>query len=101
MTRDDIIKLAQEAGVYGPYMGEDENLERFAALIAFFVAEPLQDRIHDIYVQLGEAESQLDQQYKMGMEAEREACAKVIECDCHDDMTRAEEAAAIRARGQA
>ncbi len=33
--------------------------------------------------------------------AEREACAKVIEIDCHDDMTRAEEAAAIRARGQA
>jgi hypothetical protein len=32
--------------------------------------------------------------------AEREACAKVIESDCHDDMTRAEEAAAIRARGQ-
>ena len=32
--------------------------------------------------------------------AEREACAKVIENDCHDDMTRAEEAAAIRARGE-
>ena len=32
---------------------------------------------------------------------EREACAQVIERDCHDDMTRREEAAAIRARGQA
>jgi hypothetical protein len=31
---------------------------------------------------------------------EREACAKVIENDCHDDMTRAEEAAAIRARSE-
>ena len=31
---------------------------------------------------------------------EREACAKVIEDECHDDMTRAEEAAAIRARGE-
>lgn len=31
---------------------------------------------------------------------EREACAKVIEDECHDDMTRAEEAAAIRARGK-
>jgi len=30
---------------------------------------------------------------------EREACAKVIENDCIDDMTREEEAAAIRARG--
>jgi hypothetical protein len=32
---------------------------------------------------------------------EREACAKVIERDCIDDMTRREEAAAIRARGNA
>lgn len=31
--------------------------------------------------------------------AEREACAELIEQVCHDDMTRAEEAAAIRARG--
>jgi hypothetical protein len=31
---------------------------------------------------------------------EREACAKVIENDCIDDMTREEEAAAIRARGE-
>jgi len=39
--------------------------------------------------------------YASGVKAEREACAKVIESDCHDDMTRAEEAAAIRARGSA
>jgi len=37
---------------------------------------------------------------KLVAEAEREACAKVIENDCIDDMTREEEAAAIRARGQ-
>ena len=30
---------------------------------------------------------------------EREVCAKLIETICHDDMTRAEEAAAIRGRG--
>ena len=29
---------------------------------------------------------------------ECDACAKVVEINCHDDMTRAEEAAAIRAR---
>jgi hypothetical protein len=29
---------------------------------------------------------------------EREACAKLIETSCHDDMTRAEEAEAIRGR---
>ena len=37
-------------------------------------------------------------QHKQAILAEREACAKVVEINCHDDMTRAEEAAAIRAR---
>ena len=34
MTRKDIIRMAREAGVYGPFMGEDEDLERFAQLVA-------------------------------------------------------------------
>ena len=80
MNRDDIIRMAQEAGLEThPRKGEvrigsaiitgcdsTEQVMRFANLVAA---------------------------------AEREACAKVIERDCHDDMTRAEEAAAIRARG--
>lgn len=43
--------------------------------------------------------SYFGQRLKEEREKEREACAKLIEQVCHDDMTRAEEAAAIRARG--
>jgi hypothetical protein len=38
--------------------------------------------------------------YAAGAKDAYEMSAKVIENDCHDDMTRAEEAAAIRARGE-
>ena len=37
---------------------------------------------------------------KLLLDTEREACARVIEKYCHDEMTRAEEAKAIRARGE-
>lgn len=33
MTREDIVRIAKEAGVYSPFMGEDEQLERFARMI--------------------------------------------------------------------
>ena len=85
MTKDDIIELAREArlgnvlchnSVEGDRVwieGADwhDELEQFAALL--------------------EAKIRADG---------REACAKVIEDECHDDMTRAEEAVAIRARGE-
>jgi len=76
-------------------------LERFAAL----VAEPLQSRIKDLYRQLDEAEKRLDEQYKMGMEAEREACAQLCESRFMGDLNREDMearrlAAAIRARGE-
>lgn len=90
-----VIEMAMEAGgtvmaVYSP------DLERFAAL----VAAPLQERIQDLYKQLNEAERELDSQYKLGTEVEREACAKV--CDDwpngRDDVYSI--GVAIRARGQ-
>jgi hypothetical protein len=72
---DDIIRVAREAGLsndfgrFGyPYLPE---LERFAAL----VTAPLQERIADLYRQLDEAERDLDSQYKLGMEAERNKLA--------------------------
>jgi hypothetical protein len=37
---------------------------------------------------------------RWAIQQEREGCANLIENECHDDMTRAEEAAAIRARGE-
>jgi len=96
----DAMKRALEAGFenhtnpeFWDYMVvSHEALERFAA--------PLQERIQLLYEQLGEAEKQLDTQYKLGMEAEREACAKVVEnyCGAWSDEGYAL-AAAIRARG--
>jgi len=82
MTRDDIIKLAREAGIDSMpadytyrssyFAGTSDEIERFAALVAT---------------------------------AEREACAKVCESlfDLDDDScSEAEQCvAAIRARGQA
>ena len=76
MTRDDIIRMAQEAGfeiektLYGPVpcvdgRGIDDRLERFAALVA---------------------------------EREREACAKA--CDGWMHANGNDCAAAIRARGE-
>lgn len=76
MTRDDIIKMARDAGFYGSeILGEHDydvvglvaDLERFAALVAA---------------------------------TEREACAKVCEESHWSLDDRNEYAAAIRARGK-
>ena len=80
MNQDDIIKMARDSGMELYGLGRDRTkfvfiLERFAAL----VAEPLQSRITDLYRQLEEAEKRLDEQYKMGMEAERERCILILE----------------------
>jgi hypothetical protein len=74
MTKDDIIRMAREAGFLG-YESRAEEMHNFAAL----VVAPLQERIQLLYEQLNEAEKQLGQQYKMGMEAEREAIAQMVE----------------------
>jgi hypothetical protein len=105
MNRDDIIAMAREAeGIQFNYRPSEEFVcfaERFAAL----VAEPLQSRITDLYRQLEEAEKRLDEQYKLGMEAEREACAKLCESRFMGDLNREDMearrlAAAIRERGE-
>jgi len=106
MNQDDIIKMARDSGMELYGLGRDRTnfvfiLERFAAL----VAEPLQARIKDLYRQLDEAEKRLDEQYAMGMEAEREACAQLCESRFMGDLNREDMearrlAAAIRARGE-
>jgi len=106
MNQDDIIKMARDSGMELYGLGRDRTkfvfiLERFAAL----VAEPLQARIKDLYRQLEEAEKRLDEQYKMGMEAEREACAQLCESRFMGDLNREDMearrlAAAIRERGE-
>ena len=73
-TSNGLIKLAKQAGFdleFDDYVYEHwDNFQAFAKLVA-----------------------------SEAIAKEREACAKVIENDCIDDMTREEEAAAIRARG--
>ena len=112
MNRDDIIRMAREAGLLGTGKSASKHINeveeeitddcvRFAALIA----EPLHERIRDLYRQLDEAEKRLDEQYAMGMEAEREACAQLCESRFMGDLNREDMearrcAAAIRARGE-
>jgi hypothetical protein len=74
MSPDDIIRIAREAG-----FEDHSNPELWDCMIA----------PHNAIVRFA----------ALVAAAEREACAKVIESECHDDMTRREEAAAIRARG--
>jgi|DEB3_MinimDraft_2_1074329.scaffolds.fasta_scaffold110969_1 hypothetical protein len=86
MNRDDIIRMAREAGLLGTGKSASKHINevkeeitddcvRFAALIA----EPLQERIKDLYRQLDEAEKRLDQQYKMGMEYKLDECILILE----------------------
>jgi len=109
MTRDDIIRLAREAG-WKP-LGENQkteftffldNLERFAAL----VAAPLEEEIKRLRFCTTEGDAAAAMEYlaycvEKAVAAEREECAKVC-----DERERAnlygfkECAAAIRERGK-
>ncbi len=121
MTREDIIKMARESGF--EWNGEtlafdgiwcDEEVERFAALVAAAERNKVAswmmargyatghgDSIEDL---LQELDWQIAENWTRGMvngvEAEREACAKVCE-DKNTLLAWPTYAAAIRARGQA
>jgi hypothetical protein len=56
----------------------------------------MHERIQLLYEQLGEAEKQLDAQYKLGMEAEREACRRAF-----DAYLLTSDPGPLRARGNA
>ena len=88
MTREDIIRMAQEAGIIHPEM-VDKTLERFAAL----VASAEHKRVQQVYTDAA------TDSVKAAIAYEREACAKLCEQD--DSMRWAGAANAIRARGQA
>ena len=119
MTRDDIIRMAREAGIKieidwagrpstivikdgATYLRGVHELERFAALVA---AEKEQQMIRDGYRQCakGQRTTQSCGLLDAAVKAEREACAKV--CDELRDEDGFEPygtecAAAIRARGE-
>lgn len=95
MTRDDIIKMARDAGFYGSeILGEHDydvvgvvnDLERFAALVTAAKEKEVLDRLAPV----------ISNAVSKAMIAEREACAKVA----FNAKTYLEAAAAIRARGQ-
>jgi hypothetical protein len=96
MNRDDIIRMAREAGfkrhhnpdLYDCMVASDEAIERFAALVEDAQAR----RMHDEgMVTVGYMRQQIA--------AEREACAKV--CETFYNHEAKDCAEAIRARGQA
>ena len=123
MTREDIIRMAREAGINVEqgfllrFAGVEDDLERFAALIAAAEREKVAAWMIDRSYATGHGDTvedllkELEWQVR---ESEREACAKVCEglelksadgewgtyvagwSDGTDDC-----AAAIRARGQA
>jgi hypothetical protein len=94
MTKDDIIKLAREAGLPDP-MVFYAGYERFANLVA---AHKAKVALAESYVAL--AESYLCG-YEAGVVAERAECAKLIEAYPYwlGTIAKQEIAAAIRARG--
>ena len=79
MNRDDIIRMAREAGMVLGYPFLPEHLERFADLVEAAERERCSDLIETL------------------VKAEREACALVCEAYIAEGIGR-EMAAAIRAR---
>ena len=119
MDRDDIIRMAREAGLYSgsprtPSTGSmiEKRLERFAALVAAAEREKVAawmmargyatghgDTIEDL---LQELDCQIAENWNRaliaGITTEREACAKLFDCEVWAYDYR-EIASAIRARG--
>jgi hypothetical protein len=101
MTRDDIIRMAREAGFELDCCSLEwhNRIERFAALVAVQVEAPWQNR----YLKLMDLmEAREGQPNKPCCLAEREACAKVCEEQWGIDgqHTANEFAAAIRERNK-
>ena len=103
MTRDDIIRMAREAGLVLGYPFLPEHLERFAALVAAAEREAYQ-HVHRL---LEAHQAALEASEKPGpwpakeviakaVAAEREACARMAE-ECVDIERLADD---IRARGE-
>ena len=122
MTKDDIIRMAREAGLHRQqhnlmsnpvqyrysYDGYEENLEAFAALVAAAERDYLlSTEIHSCHAN---CQRFACVQTRRAVEAEREACAKVVDkmADYMEQEMEPSEsvvwvrnhAAAIRARGE-
>jgi len=99
MTREDITRMAREAGFVG-FDGDNGSLRRFAALVAAAEREAM--------IEQGWRQCAKDQRttqfcglVELVVLAEREACAKVAEAyEPRCDTCPSGVANAIRARGQ-
>lgn len=95
MTNDDIIRMAHEAGdlfvtQFGVASATPEWLERFAAIVT-----AAKDAEHQQTLAL--QQRSYEREIQLEVEAEREACAEVV--DGFDACDPKHIAAAIRARG--
>jgi hypothetical protein len=85
MNREDIIRMAQEAGWDAHHAEFDTRIQTFFALVIQSLKPSLQTEFEKMFME--------------GASAEREACAKL--CEQGEFMTFGCVAAAIQARGQA
>jgi hypothetical protein len=93
MTRDDIIRMAREAGWDDHHCQFDTRIERFASLVAAAERERVMNEpINKEHWQRFEDEIRA---------AEREACLEIADRCADADMHASMAANAIRARGQA
>ena len=102
MNRDDIIRMAREAGISKPWDQEPvkwETLERFADLVVAAERERIKwDTIHSCHPHCDRPACLA---VRRAREDEREMCAKVCEAEGERvDASWVSCAAAIRARGQ-
>jgi hypothetical protein len=83
MTRDDIIRLAQEAKAWQlPHLIDHDGLERFAALVATTEKQKVVEYMNSRAFATGHGDTIEDLLKEMEWqvaEREREACAKVVE----------------------
>ncbi len=98
MTRDDIIRMAREAGFE---TAQIDIVCRFAAVLDDFAAVVAAQERKNYEHTLALQQQSYEREIQIEVEAEREACAKV--CDQVGDRDRDshayDAAAAIRARG--
>jgi hypothetical protein len=118
MTRDDITRIAREAGFVG-FDGDNGSLRRFAALVAaaernklaaWMMAqdyatghgETIEGLLEELEREVGFKRAELwIKRINEAVLAEREACAKVCEGRLQEGLNFEGCASAIRARGQA
>ena len=106
MTRDDIIRMAREAGMSSLSLIDIGYLEKFAALVAASKREAIESALTDPENQPSQWGTVAIEHMEQQVAAEREACAKV--CELIDTSAFGTErpapndcAAAIRSRSQA